>query len=63
MQGSAKFWVGIAVSVVFLALFIFTVDLDRFLDALSGADYVLVAPAAGVYLVSVLFGGEGAAAR
>jgi hypothetical protein len=55
LPGSAKFWIGIAVSAVFLALFIFTVDLDRFLDALSNADYRLVVPAAGIYLVSVLF--------
>ena len=55
LHGSAKFWIGISVSAVLLALFIFTVDLGRFLDALSGANYTLVAPAAGIYLVSILF--------
>ncbi len=55
MPGSAKFWIGIAVSVVFLALFVFTVDLERFLDALSRADYALLAPATALYLVSLLF--------
>ena len=55
MAGSGKFWVGIAVSVVLLALFVFTVDIGRFLEALSRADYALVVPAAGLYLVSLLF--------
>ena len=55
MPGSAKFWIGIAVSVVLLALFVFTIDLERFLDALSRADYALVAPATALYLVSLLF--------
>ena len=52
---SKKFWTGIAVGGVFLALFFLTVDLDRLRDALAGANYWFVAPAIGAYLVSVVF--------
>ena len=55
MNGGKKFWIGFGVSALLLALFFLTVDLGRMLDAIAGADYVYVAPAAGLYLVAVLF--------
>ena len=50
-----KFWVGMAISVVLLALFLLTVDVGGMLDALASADYLLLAPAIGLYLVSIGF--------
>lgn len=50
-----KFWVGMAVSVVLLALFLLTVDVAGMLSALASADYVLLAPAIGLYLISIGF--------
>lgn len=40
---------------ILLTLFIFTIDIRRFLESFSEANYLLVGPAAGVYLISVLF--------
>ena len=50
-----KYWIGIGVSVILLALFLLTVDVRRMLDALGGANYWYVIPAAGMYFVSVYF--------
>ena len=55
MGGSVKLWIGFGASVVLLALFFITVDVDRMLDALADASYWYVAPAIGLYLVSVFF--------
>ena len=55
MSGNIKFWIGLGVSVVLLALFLLTIDIGDMLEALGGANYWFVAPAIGVYLVSVLF--------
>ena len=55
MVDSKKIWIGIAVSLAFLALFLFTVDLGRMADSIAGANYVLLIPAIGLYLISILF--------
>jgi uncharacterized protein (TIRG00374 family) len=55
MSGGKKFWIGLGVSVGFLALFFLTLDIGRLLDALAGANYLFLAPAIGLYMVSVLF--------
>ena len=53
--GSGKFWVGLGISGVLLALFFVTLDPARLLDALADANYLYVVPAVGLYLVSILF--------
>ena len=55
LQGNRKYWIGIGVSVILLALFLFTVDIGRMLDALSGANYWYIIPAVLMYFVSVYF--------
>ena len=50
-----KFWIGFAISLLLLILFLVTVDLDRMGDALADANYLYVVPAVAMYLVSVLF--------
>ena len=50
-----RVWVGIGLSTVLLALFFFTLDVQRLLDALRGANYIYVAPAIALYLISVWF--------
>ena len=55
LQGNKKYWIGIGVSVVLLALFLFTVDIGRMLDALGGANYWYIVPAVIMYFVSVYF--------
>lgn len=55
MIGVRRVSIGFAVSVVLLALFFVTVDLDRMFDALAEANYVFVLPGVAMYLVSVLF--------
>ena len=55
VMSGGKFWFGLVVSFVLLALFFLTIDLSRLMEALLGANYWFVAPAVGLYLVSVLF--------
>ncbi len=55
MIRSPKMWVGMALSVVLIGIFLTTVDVGRMLDALADADYGYAAPAIGLYLVSLLF--------
>ena len=55
MGGSAKLWIGFTVGGAILALFFLTADLGRLHKALTDANYWFVAPAIGIYLVSVLF--------
>ena len=50
-----KYWIGIGLSVILLALFVITVDVRKTLDVLSGANYWFVAGAVAMYLVSVYF--------
>jgi uncharacterized protein (TIRG00374 family) len=53
--GNLKFWFGIGISVFLLVLFLFTVDIRRMLDALSGINYLYLIPAVAMYLVSTYF--------
>ena len=50
-----KYWIGIGLSVVLLALFVVTVDVREMLKVLGGANYWYVAGAVAMYLVSVYF--------
>ena len=50
-----KYRIGIGISIALLALFVFTVDVGRMFEALSGANYWFTIPAVGMYLVSVYF--------
>lgn len=50
-----KFLVALAVSVVFSALFIRSIDIDAVGDALADADYIYVAPALALFAVSLFF--------
>lgn len=55
MIDARKMWIGVAISVVFLVLFLITVDLGRMVDALADAEYIYLAPAVALYLASLLF--------
>lgn len=55
MISSGKFWIGIILSVVFLALFFLTIDVGEMIDSLAGANYIYLIPAIIAYLISVLF--------
>ena len=55
MFGGGKLWIGLVLTAGLLALFLLTVDVGKMYDALAGADYVWVAPAVALYLVSLLF--------
>ena len=50
-----KYLIGIGISIALLAVFVFTVDVRRMLEALSGANYWFTFPAVGMYLLSVYF--------
>ena len=52
---SKRFWIGMAISVLLLAVFVATVDLGRTLEALADANYFYLIPGVGMYLISVLF--------
>ena len=55
MLRSKKVWLGLAVSALFLALFLFRIDYSETFDALKGANYLYVAPAIAVYFGSLWF--------
>ena len=55
MFSAGKFWIGLALSALLIALFFVTVDVSHMLDALASANYLYVAPAVGLYLVGVIF--------
>ena len=55
LHGNRKYWIGIGVSIILLAYFLFTVDVGRMLGALAGANYWYVVPSVGMYFVSVYF--------
>ena len=50
-----KYRIGIGISIALLALFVFTADPRRMLEALNGANYWFTIPAVGMYLLSVYF--------
>ena len=55
MISSGKFWIGIGLSAILLALFIITIDVGDMVSALAGANYIYLIPAILAYQVSVLF--------
>lgn len=50
-----KFWVGLGISVAFLAIFFLTSEPQLLLGTLRQADYVFLFPAIGLYLISIFF--------
>ena len=52
---SWQFWIGLAVSGLFLLLLLLRVDRQEIVSALSNANYLYVAPAIGLYFVAVYF--------
>ena len=55
MIKSRRFWLGLGVSLVFLALFFRRLDFGEMASALSEANYIFVLPAIALYFVAVLF--------
>ena len=55
MLKSKKVWLGLAVSALFLALFLYRIDYSMTWDALKGANYLYVVPAIAVYFGSLWF--------
>ena len=52
--GGKKYWIGLLVGGVLLALFFLTTDWGRLLEALADANYLYLAPAIVLYQVSVV---------
>ncbi len=50
-----RFWLGLAVSGLFLLLLLLRVDRQEIVSALSNANYLYVVPAIGLYFVAVYF--------
>lgn len=55
MLTSAKFWIGAAITAVFLALLVLRFDFGEMRESLASANYVYLIPAIGVYFVSLYF--------
>ncbi len=55
MLKSKKLWLGLAVSALFLTLFLYRIDYSETWDALRGANYLYVVPAIAVYFGSLWF--------
>ena len=55
MISTKRFWIGLAISVLLLALFLVTVDLAGMVDSLAKADYLFLVPGIALYLVAVFF--------
>ena len=55
MFSASKFWLGLGLSALLVALFFVTVDVEHMLAALSSANYLYVIPAVGLYLIGVVF--------
>ena len=55
MFNNWQFWLAVAVSILFLLLLLYQVDLSHLRSAVLEANYFYVAPAIGVYFVSVYF--------
>jgi len=50
---SVRFWLGIGISLFFIALLLRQADLGKIVDALRGANYVWFLPAVVIYLASI----------
>ena len=55
MSAATKIWIGLVISAVLLVAFVLTADPGRMIDALSGANYLYLAPAIALYLISMVF--------
>ena len=55
MFSAGKFWLGLSLSALLVALFFVTVDVGHMIGALAGANYLYVVPAVALYLVGVVF--------
>ncbi len=55
MFTAGKFWIGLGLSALLVALFFVTVDVGHMVDALASANYLYVIPAVALYLVGVVF--------
>ena len=55
MFSAGKFWIGLALSVLLVALFFVTVDVGHMMTALASANYLYVVPAVALYMVAVVF--------
>ncbi len=55
MFSAGKFWLGLGLSVILIALFFLTVDVGHMMEALAGANYLYVVPAVALYMVGVVF--------
>ena len=55
MLRSRRFWVGVIISIAFLALFFYRVDFIEMGRALAEASYVYLVPALAVYFIGVYF--------
>jgi uncharacterized protein (TIRG00374 family) len=51
----ARFWIGLGVSLIFLALFFYRTDVQAIGNSLKTANYLYVLPALGVYTVALWF--------
>jgi uncharacterized protein (TIRG00374 family) len=52
---SKRFWIGVAISIAFLALFLFQVDFSEVGRELSKANYIFLLPGILIYLLGVFF--------
>ncbi|MEA1959015.1 MAG: lysylphosphatidylglycerol synthase transmembrane domain-containing protein [Chloroflexota bacterium] len=52
---SRRFWIGIAISIIFLALFLYQVDFAEMGRELSKANYIYLLPGILIYLLGVFF--------
>ncbi|MBI2305025.1 MAG: flippase-like domain-containing protein [Chloroflexi bacterium] len=55
MLRKRRFWLGLAVSLFFMVLFLYRTDFRAMGDAFWGANYLFVLPAAAVYFVALFF--------
>lgn len=55
MLTSVRFWIGGAVTAVFIALLIFRIDIGEMRQALADANYLYLIPGIAIYFVSLLF--------
>jgi uncharacterized protein (TIRG00374 family) len=50
-----RFWAGLGISLFFLVLLVYSVDLRKVTNALGEANYVYAFPAIGLYFIAVYF--------
>ena len=55
MAKSRRFWLGLAASLIFVLLFLLTLDFRGMVEALAHAKYMYVLPAIAFYFVAVMF--------